>query len=78
MEILKKHLGTKAWSPILSKWVDIERGKEEYYMKIGIFHIFEKKKPKLIKDVKIREELNFNNDSDSDRTDNSDSSTLSL
>ena len=67
-----------AWSPILSKWVAIERGKEEYYMKIGIFHIFEKKKPKLIKDVKIREELNFNNDSDSDRTDNSDSSPLSI
>ena len=67
-----------AWSPILRKWVAIERGKEEYYMKIGIFHIFEKKKPKLIKDVKIREELNFNNDSDSDRTDNSESSSLSL
>ena len=67
-----------AWSPILSKWVAIERGKEEYYMKIGIFHIFEKKKPKLIKDVKIREGLNFNNDSDSNGTDNSDSSTLSL
>lgn len=67
-----------AWSPILSKWVSIERGKEEYYMKIGIFHIFEKKKPKLIKDVKIREGLNFNNDSDSDRTDNSESSKLSL
>ena len=67
-----------AWSPILSKWVSIERGKEEYYMKIGIFHIFEKKKPKLIKDVKIREELNFNNDSDSDRTDNSESSSLSI
>lgn len=67
-----------AWSPILSKWVNIERGKEDYYMKIGIFHIFEKKKPKLIKDAKIREELNFNNDSDSDRTDNSESSQLSL
>lgn len=66
------------WSPLLNKWVSIERGKEDYYMKIGIFHIFEKKKPKLIKDVKIREELNFNNDSDSDRTDNSDSSTLSV
>lgn len=67
-----------AWSPILSKWVSIERGKEEYYMKIGIFHIFEKKKPKLIKDVKIREELNFNNDSNSNGADNTDSSTLSV
>ncbi len=67
-----------AWSPILSRWVSIERGKEEYYMKIGIFHIFEKKKPKLIKDAKIREELPFKFDSDSDRTDNSESSPLSV
>ena len=67
-----------AWSPILSRWVSIERGKEEYYMKIGIFHIFEKKKPKLIKDAKIREELPFKSDSDSDRTDNSESSPLSV
>jgi hypothetical protein len=78
MEILKKYLGSMAWSPLLGKWVSIERGKEDYYMKIGIFHIFEKRKPKLIKDVKIREELNFNNDSDSDRTDNSESSPLSV
>ena len=67
-----------AWSPILSRWVSIERGKEEYYMKIGIFHIFEKKKPKLIKDAKIREELPIKFDSDSDRTDNSESSSLSV
>jgi len=78
MEIHKKYLNSMAWSPILSKWINIERGKEDYYMKIGIFHIFEKKKPKLIKDAKIREELNFNNDSDSNRVDNSDSSTLSV
>jgi len=41
-------------------------------------HIFEKRKPKLIKDAKIREELNLNNDSDSDRTDNSESGPLPI
>lgn len=66
------------WSPLLSKWINIERGKEDFYQKIGLMHIFEKKKPKLIKDVKIREELSLKLDSDSDRTDNSESSPVSL
>ena len=60
------------WSPLLSKWI------EDFYQKIGLMHIFEKRKPKLIKDAKVREGLDFNNDSDSDRTDNSESSSLSL
>ena len=60
-----------AWSPILSKWVNIERGKEDYYMKIGIFHIFEKKKPKLIKNVENTEGNIFQSDSNSNGTDNS-------
>lgn len=64
------------WSPLLSRWITIERGKEEFYQKIGFFHIFEKRKPKLIKDAKVREKLNFNNDSDSNGTDNSESSSL--
>ncbi len=66
------------WSPLLSKWITIERGKEDFYQKIGLLHIFEKRKPKLIKDAKIREELPFKSDSDSDRTDNSESSSLSV
>ena len=66
------------WSPLLSKWIAIERGKEDFYAKIGLLHIFEKRKPKLIKDAKIREELPFKFDSDSDRTDNSESSSLPL
>jgi len=76
MEILKKYIGSMQWSSLLRKWITIERGKEDFYEKIGLLHIFEKRKPKLIKDAKIREELNFNNDSDSDRTDNSESSSL--
>jgi hypothetical protein len=78
MEILKKYIGSMQWSPLLSKWITIERGKEEFYQKIGFFHIFEKRKPKLIKDAKIRERLDFNNDSDSDRTHNSESSSLPI
>jgi hypothetical protein len=76
MEILKKYIGSMQWSPLLSRWITIERGKEEFYQKIGFFHIFEKRKPKLIKDAKIREGLNFNNDSDSNGTDDSESSSL--
>jgi hypothetical protein len=78
MEIKAKFIGTKQWSNLLSKWVDIKRGQEDYYVSLGFLHIFEKRKPKLIKDAKIREELNLNNDSDSDRTDNSESSSLPL
>lgn len=66
------------WSSFLNKWISIERGKEDFYVKIGLLHIFEKRKPKLIKDAKIREELNFKSDSDSDRADNSESSSLPI
>ena len=78
MEIKAKLIGTKAWSPVFKKWMIIERGKEDLYLACGIIDIFEKRKPKLIKDAKDSKEFNINNDSDSDRTDNSESSTLSV
>jgi hypothetical protein len=78
MEIKQKFIGSMEWSSFLNKWIAIERGKEDFYMKIGLLHIFEKRKPKLIKDAKIREELNFKSDSNSDRADNSESSSLPL
>ena len=78
MEIKAKLIGTKAWSPVFKKWMIIERGKEELYLASGIIDIFEKRKPKLIKDAKDSKEFNINNDSDSDGTDNSDSSLLSV
>jgi hypothetical protein len=56
----------------------IERGKEELYLACGIIDIFEKRKPKLIKDAKDSKEFNINNDSDSNGADNSDSSLLSV
>jgi hypothetical protein len=71
MEILKKYIGTKQWSNLLNKWVDIERGKEEYYMSLGFLHIFEKRKPKLIKNAENTEGDLFKSDSNSNGTDNS-------
>jgi len=78
MEIKAKLIGTKAWSPVFKKWMIIKRGKEEFYLASGIIDIFEKRKPKLIKDAKDSKEFNINIDSDSDRTDNSESSSLSV
>ena len=78
MEIKAKLIGTKAWSPVFKKWMIIERGKEDLYLASGIIDIFEKRKPKLIKDAKDSKEFNINIDSDSDRADNSESSALSI
>lgn len=71
MEIKAKFIGSKQWSALLSRWVDIERGKEEYYHSLGFIHIFEKRKPKLIKNAENTEKFNFESDSDSDRANNS-------
>ena len=71
MEIKAKFIGSKQWSVLLSKWIDIKRGKEDFYHVLGFIHIFERKKPKLIKNAKNTEGLNFNSDSDSNGTDNS-------
>ena len=78
MEIKTKFIGTKQWSAMRSKWVDIERGKEDLYVTLGFSHIFEKKKPKLIKNAENTESNNIKFDSDSDRTDNSESSILPI
>ena len=76
MEIKKKFIGSRQWSALLSRWISIERGKEEYYASLGFIHIFEKKKPKLIKNAENTEESSIKFDSDSDRADNSESSSL--
>jgi len=78
MEIKAKFIGTKQWSAIRSKWIDIERGKEGYYVSLGFLHIFEKKKPKLMKNVENTESNDIKFDSDSDGTDNSESSILPI
>jgi hypothetical protein len=78
MEIKAKFIGTKQWSALRTKWVDIERGKENLYISLGFLHIFEKKKPKLIKNVENTESNSIKFDSDSDRTDNSESSILPI
>ena len=59
------------WSSFLKKWLTIERGKEDFYQSIGLIHIFERKKPKLIKNVENTEGNIFQSDSNSNGTDNS-------
>ncbi len=71
MEIKAKFIGSKQWSNLLSKWVDIKRGQEEYYVSLGFLHIFEKRKPKLIKNAENTESDIFKSDSNSNGTDNS-------
>ena len=71
MEIKAKFIGSKQWSNLLSKWVDIKRGQEEYYVSLGFLHIFEKRKPKLIKNAENTESVLFKSDSNSNGTDNS-------
>jgi hypothetical protein len=71
MEIKAKFIGSKQWSSLLSKWVDIKRGQEEYYVSLGFLHIFEKRKPKLIKNAENTESDIFKSDSNSNGADNS-------
>jgi len=71
MEIKAKFIGSKQWSNLLSKWIDIKRGQEEYYVSLGFLHIFEKRKPKLIKNAENTESDLFKSDSNSNGTDNS-------
>lgn len=78
MKVKVEKIGSKAWSNLLSRWIKIEEGKEDFYLSLGFIDIFEKEKPKLIKDVKNTKKLNDIIDSDSDRTDNSESSVLSI
>lgn len=59
------------WSSFLKKWLTIERGKEDFYQSIGLIHIFERKKPKLIKNAENTEGDIFKSDSNSNGTDNS-------
>jgi hypothetical protein len=71
MEIKAKLIGSKQWSNLLKKWVDIKRGQEDYYVSLGFHHIFEKRKPKLIKNAENTEGNIFKSDSNSNGTDNS-------
>ena len=59
------------WSSFLKKWLTIERGKEDFYQSIGLIHIFERKKPKLIKNAENTESNIFKSDSNSNGADNS-------
>lgn len=69
-KIKKKFIGTKVFHPIVNKYFLIEEGKEEYYNKLGLDIFIQPRKPKLIKDDKVkkgrhnklRNDSNGNND----------------
>lgn len=77
MKIKKELIGSRVKSEILGKWYTIEEGNEELYASVGIMHIFEIEKPKLIKkeeDVKNPKRGRKQSDSNSERADNDSSS----
>jgi hypothetical protein len=78
MKIKKEFIGSKCWSPIMSKFFIIEEGKEELYCNLGIFDIYEIEKPKLIKYVINTKKRNDAIDSDGDGIDNDSESKLSI
>ena len=78
MKIKQELIGAKVFSTLFQRWIKIEAGQEQLYIDMQLFDIFEKKQPKLVKDVKDTKEFNIKSDSDSNGVDNSDSSTLSV
>jgi hypothetical protein len=43
MKIKVEKIGSKAWSKMLSRWIKIEEGKEDFYLSLGFVDIFEKR-----------------------------------
>ena len=66
MKIKKEFIGSKCWSPVMSRFFIIEEGKEELYCNIGIFDIYEIEKPKLIKKENVINTKKRNNTADCD------------
>lgn len=78
MKIKKDLIGKRIKGGILNKWYTIEEGQEENYLKLGLLNIFEIDTPVLVKNVKNTKKSDKLTDSDSHRTDNDNSSELSL
>ena len=78
MKIKKEFIGAKCWSKLLSRWLIIEESKGDFYMQAGIFDIYEKSAPKLIKYVDNTKKRNDAIDSDGDGIDNDSESKLSI
>ena len=49
MNIKKIYLGSKVFQPILRQFINIEKGNEEYYYKLGLDIFTVQAKPKLNK-----------------------------
>ena len=81
MKIKKELIGSKVKSQILNRYFTIELGLEEFYIQIGLLHIFEpaESKIKMIKkDAETGKKSDKHTDSDSDRAEDSGESLLAL
>lgn len=78
MKIKKEYIGSKCWSPLMSRFFVIEEGKEELYCNLGIFDIYEIEKPKLIKKENVINSKKRDDaiDSDGNGVDNNSESEL--
>lgn len=76
MKIKKQFIGTKCWSPVMSRFFIIEEGKQELYSTLGIFDIYETTQPKLIKYVNNTKKRNDTINCDGDGIDNDSESKL--
>ena len=65
MKLKDNVIGSKCWSKTLSRMITIEAGKDDYYLALGFFHLFNTTKPKLVKHVETRKESDSESDSNS-------------
>lgn len=81
MKIKKELIGSKVKSQILNRYFTIELGKEEFYIQIGLLHIFDAEESKIKhikKDAETGKKSDKLTDSDSDRAEDSGESILAL
>mgnify|MGYP003611825465 CR=1 FL=1 len=78
MKIKEEFIGSKCWSPITERYVKIEEIKGDIYWSLGILHIYEMDKPKLVKisNVKNTKKRNDTTGCDGDGIDNDSESEL--
>lgn len=78
MKIHKKFIGAKVKSNITNTYFLIEEGKEDFYITLGLLHIFDSSEPKIKKYVTIRKESDIIDDSNSDGAEDTGSPILAV
>jgi hypothetical protein len=76
MKIKKEYIGSRCWSPLMSRFFTIEEKNGDLYEKLGILYIYDEQKPKLIKYVDYSKKRDDAIDSDGNGVDNNSESEL--